>query len=503
MTEIRSTTPPPIASPSPDGGFATRHIGPRADDVVRMLEVVGADSLDELVNRIVPPDIRSAGPLALGAPVTEVEALARLGALAERNEVLTSLIGLGYHDTVTPPVIARNVLEDPAWYTAYTPYQPEIAQGRLEALVNFQTMVSDLTGLEIANASLLDEPTAAAEALAMCHRLVSDGRQVVLVDAACHPQTIAVVQTRLESIGLDVRVGDPTELLGAAGDGLVGVLVQYPDTTGRIADHRQLAESVHAAGGMVVAATDLLALCLLAPPGEWGADVAVGSAQRFGVPMWFGGPHAGFLATAEAHKRTLPGRLVGVSVDTAGRPAYRLALQTREQHIRRERATSNICTAQVLLAVVAGLYACWHGPAGLRRIATRVNHLTGACAAALEASGLALVNDTWFDTLNVVVADADATLAAGVAHGINLRRVDATTVGVSFDETSSTDTVAAVLAALGVEAPTLDALAAATPPARRRARRAGAHQRLPHPSGVQLPPRRDRDAPLPASALRS
>jgi glycine dehydrogenase len=469
VTDTRSPATPspdraPLASPSTDGGFASRHIGPRSADVDRMLATVGVDSLDDLVERIVPSGIRSTAPLALGAPTTESEALARLEDLAARNVVLTSLIGLGYHGTITPPVIARNVLEDPSWYTAYTPYQPEIAQGRLEALVNFQTMVADLTGLGIANASLLDEPTAAAEALAMCHRLVGDGRDVVVVDAACHPQTIAVVRTRLESVGLDVRVGDAAELAAAADTTLIAVLVQYPDTTGRIGDHRALADAVHAAGAMVVAATDLLALCVLTPPGEWGADVAVGSAQRFGVPMWFGGPHAGFLATAETHKRTLPGRLVGVSVDAAGRPAYRLALQTREQHIRRERATSNICTAQVLLAVVAGLYACWHGPDGLRRIATRVNHLTSTCAAALRASGLELVNDSWFDTLNVAVGDADAVLAAGVARGINLRRVDATTVGVSFDETCSPATVAAVVGAFGVDPGDLDALLAGTAP---------------------------------------
>ena len=451
MTETHSPSTPPLTTPPSDGGFATRHIGPRSHDVEHMLSIVGATSLGDLVERIVPPNIRSTTPLALGAPATEEESLARLGEMAARNTVLTNLIGLGYYDTLTPAVIARNVLEDPAWYTAYTPYQPEIAQGRLEALVNFQTMVSDLTGLEIANASLLDEPTAAAEALAMCHRIVSEGRRTVVLDAGCHPQTIAVVRTRLESIGLDVQVGHAPDLADEADEALVAVLVQYPNTTGGITDYRQLADAVHGVGAMVVAATDLLALCVLTPPGEWGADVAVGSAQRFGVPMWFGGPHAGFMATAESHKRTLPGRLVGVSVDAGGRPAYRLALQTREQHIRRERATSNICTAQVLLAVVAGLYACWHGPEGLRRIATRVNHLTGTCATALGGAGLTLVNDSWFDTLCVTVADADVVLAAGVAHGVNLRRIDATTVGISFDEASTVGTVAAVLGAFGVD----------------------------------------------------
>ena len=447
MTETRSPAP---ADPSnPDDGFMARHLGPRRADVAHMLSAVGADGLDDLVERIVPPDIRSTAPLALGAPVSEVDALARLRTLADRNKVLTPLIGLGYHGTHTPAVIARNVLENPAWYTAYTPYQPEIAQGRLEALVNYQTMVADLTGLGIANASLLDEPTAAAEAMALCHRSVGDGRNVFVVDARCHPQTIAVVVTRADSMGLVTVVGDPKTLVDLHGDTLVGVLVQYPDTTGSIGDHTELAERVHAAGGLLVVATDLLALCLLTPPGEFGADVAIGSAQRFGVPMWFGGPHAGFLATHETHKRTLPGRLVGVSVDAAGRPAYRLALQTREQHIRRERATSNICTAQVLLAVVAGLYACWHGPDGLQSMATRVHRLTTVCARRLADAGSELVNDSWFDTLTVRVADADAVLAAGVAAGVNLRRVDATTVGMAFDETSTLDTVRVALGVFG------------------------------------------------------
>ncbi len=459
-------TPVPLADMGDDAAFIGRHIGPGVSDVAHMLSSLGEESMDSLVDRIVPSSIRWDKPLELGSPTSEVDALARLADMAQRNKVLTSLIGLGYHDTITPPVVARNVLENPAWYTAYTPYQPEIAQGRLEALVNFQTMVSDLTGMDLANASLLDEPTAAAEAMAMCLRLVSSDRQVFVVDHRCHPQTIAVVTTRAASIGIDVRVDDPATVVAddVAAGSLIGVLVQYPDTTGAIGDHRVLADSVHAAGGLMVVAADLLALTLLTPPGEFGADVVVGSAQRFGVPMWFGGPHAGFLATHEDNKRTLPGRLVGVSVDAAGRPAYRLALQTREQHIRRERATSNICTAQVLLAVVAGLYACWHGPDGLRRIATRTQRLTALCAEGLRRAGLTPVNDTHFDTLTVTLpAESDTALAAAVGLGINLRRVDADTVGISFDETSTVATVATVWEAFGVPALDVDDLDIAVP----------------------------------------
>lgn len=454
--EPRPPTSTPTASPSagaPDG-FATRHIGPNERDTVTMLDALGFDNIDTLVDAIVPAAIRIDKPLELAAARSEHDATADLAAIAADNKVLTSLIGLGYHDTHTPPVIARNVLENPAWYTAYTPYQPEIAQGRLEALVNFQTMVSDLTGMDITNASLLDEPTAAAEAMAMCHRLGGDQRTVFVIDAGCHPQTIAVATTRANSVGINAVVGDATAELAALPDPstLAGVLVQYPDTTGRINDHRQLADAVHNAGGLLVVATDLLALTLLTPPGEFGADAVVGSAQRFGVPMWFGGPHAGFLATHEQHKRTLPGRLVGLSKDAAGRPAYRLALQTREQHIRRERATSNICTAQVLLAVVAGLYACWHGPDGLRSMATRIQTLAATCARGLSSGGLTIVNDTFFDTIAVrVPGGADTILADATANGLNLRRIDADTVGISFDETSAAATVALVWDSFGVD----------------------------------------------------
>ncbi len=335
-----------------------------------MLDALGVASLDDLVDRAVPDAIRDREPLDLPAPLSEERALQRLRELADRNEVLVSLIGRGYSNTFTPPVIQRNVLENPAWYTAYTPYQPEISQGRLEALLNFQTMVSDLTGMDLANASLLDEPTAAAEAMAMLHRV--NAGKTFFVDHECHPQTIDVVRTRAEPLGIDVVVGDPHAELPE----VFGVLLQYPGTTGVVRDDRALVEDLHARGVLVAVAADLLALVLLAPPGEWGADVVVGSAQRFGVPMGYGGPHAGFFATRDEYRRNLPGRLVGVSIDAAGRRALRLALQTREQHIRREKATSNICTAQVLLANIAGFYAVYHGPEGLRAIAERVHGLT-------------------------------------------------------------------------------------------------------------------------------
>ena len=381
--------------------FVARHIGPSAGDQAHMLGVLGYDDLEALTDAVVPASIRWDKPLELAPARTEAEALAELRALADRNEVLTSLIGCGYANTITPPVILRNVLEDPAWYTAYTPYQPEISQGRLEALLNFQTMVADLTGMDLANASMLDEGTAAAEAMAMCHRLNPKGGDTFLVDVDCHPQTIAVVRTRAEALGLRVEVGVPGDAL--VGEGTFGVLVQYPGSSGEIRDHAALIASAHDKGARIVVAADLLSLVLLREPGAIGADVVVGNSQRFGVPLGFGGPHAGFLATSEAHKRTLPGRLVGVSVDAAGRPAHRLALQTREQHIRRERATSNICTAQVLLANIAGLYATYHGPEGLRRIAERVHRLTTILAAGLRAGGVDVVTSAFFDTITASV----------------------------------------------------------------------------------------------------
>ena len=431
--------------------FLPRHIGPSADDQAQMLAALGLSSLDELIERVVPSSIRWDKPLELPAAVTEAEALARLREIAGRNVVRRSLIGMGYSDTLTPNVILRNVLENPGWYTAYTPYQPEISQGRLEALLNFQTMVCDLTGMELANASLLDEGTAAAEAMAMCHRLNPKGGSTFVVDAGCHPQTIAVVQTRAEPLGLDVVVTDPAA--GVAGEGIFGVLLQQPTSGGELRDDEALIAALHERGTLVVVAADLLSLAIIRPPGEIGADVVVGSSQRFGVPLGFGGPHAGYIATKDAHKRTLPGRLVGVSVDTKGRRAYRLTLSTREQHIRREKATSNICTAQVLLAVMAGLYAAYHGPEGLTRIARRVHRLTAILAAGLRAGGVEVVNDTFFDTLTVrVPGRADAVLAAAGEQGLNLRPVDADTVGVSLDETTTRDVVEATWAAFGVTA---------------------------------------------------
>ena len=426
--------------------FADRHLGPSPTEIEAMLAALDVGSVAELIDQTVPEAIRDRLPLALPAGLTEAEALARLRELADRNQVLTSLIGMGYSGTITPPVIQRNVLEDPAWYTAYTPYQPEISQGRLEALLNFQTMVADLTGMDLANASLLDEATAAAEAMTLLRRVNPKAGDAFFVDAECHPQTIDVVRTRAEPIGIDVVVGVPASSLGN-GDmpagGVFGVLLQYPGTTGGIRDDRELVANLHARGTLVAVAADLLALVLLAPPGEWGADVVVGSAQRFGVPMGYGGPHAGFFATREEFKRNIPGRIVGVSVDAAGRPALRLALQTREQHIRREKATSNICTAQVLLANIAGMYATYHGPDGLRAIATRVH----AHAEALASSLPGLVHDTFFDTVTVrVPGGADAILEEARAAGMNLRRVDDDTVAIAFDETTTDEVVARVVA---------------------------------------------------------
>ncbi|HKX76290.1 MAG TPA: aminomethyl-transferring glycine dehydrogenase [Acidimicrobiia bacterium] len=430
-------------------GFAARHLGPDPDDVAKMLVEVGSESVDQLLAKTIPASIRLDRPLQLPEPLDEQEVLGELANLAGQNRIVTSLIGLGFYDTYTPPVIQRNVLENPAWYTAYTPYQPEISQGRLEVLLSFQTMVADLTGLEIANASLLDEASAAAEAMAMCRRLSTNEGNVFYVDPECHPQTIAVVQTRAGAVGVEVRVAKPAEFVL---EDSFGLLLAYPASTGGLADHTDLITLAHAAGAVVAVATDLLALTILKPPGEMGADIAVGSAQRFGVPMAFGGPHAGFIATRESMVRALPGRLVGVARDSAGRTAFRLALQTREQHIRRQRATSNVCTAQVLLAVMAALYACWHGPEGLRAIARRVQGLAGRLAAAARAAGLTLANDTWFDTVTITVpGGAEAAMKEALVRGLNLRRVSDDQIGVSFDETSTDATLAAVLEALAID----------------------------------------------------
>jgi glycine dehydrogenase len=420
------------------GPFVARHLGPREADVAEMLGVLGYPTLDALIDAVVPDSIRLRKPLGLPAARTEQESLASLRAMADRNQVFRSYLGLGYHDCVVPTVVQRNVLENPGWYTAYTPYQPEIAQGRLEALLNFQTMVADLTGLPIANASLLDEGTAAAEAMALTLGAAPHHDDpVYLVDEWCHPQTIAVVRTRAEARGVKIVVGQADQFTFEPGT--VGCLVQYPNTLGALPDYRALVERAHAAKALVTVATDLLALALLTPPGEWGADIAVGNSQRFGVPLGFGGPHAAFFAAGDAHKRLLPGRLIGVSKDREGRPALRMALQTREQHIRREKATSNVCTAQVLLAVMASMFAVYHGPDGVRAIAEQVHGRTARLAAALRARGLKLASDAFFDTIVVDTDAATATTlhAAARARRINLRAVSATRVGVSLDETVS------------------------------------------------------------------
>jgi glycine dehydrogenase len=405
-----------------------------------MLSTLGLSSLEELVDQAVPESIRSARPLQLPEPLSESEVLALARRIASRNQLRRSFIGCGYYDCVTPPVIQRNILENPGWYTQYTPYQAEISQGRLEALLNFQTLVVDLTGLELANASLLDEGTAAAEALTLCHAARGDaGHSRFFVAEDCHPQTTDVIRTRAAGLGMELVVGDVDSI--DPNGGYFGVLVQYPATDGRIRNYRELVERVHTAGGLVAVATDLLALTLLTPPGEWGADVALGSSQRFGVPMGFGGPHAAFFAVRDEHKRLMPGRIVGVSRDAEGQPALRLALQTREQHIRRERATSNICTAQVLLAIVASTYAVYHGPDGLRHIASRVAELTAALGDLLQRAGLRLRHGHYFDTLRVDVPDVEAVRRRSDAAGVNLRHYEDGSVGISLDETSRWDDV--------------------------------------------------------------
>lgn len=431
------------------GAFIERHIGPSPADQLKMLGVLGYSSLDELTSAAIPSSIERLGELSIGAPRSEVEVIAELREIASKNQSLVSLIGLGYYGTVTPPVVLRNVLENPAWYTAYTPYQPEISQGRLEAVLNFQTMIADLTGMDIANASMLDEGTAAAEAMALCHRLNPRAGEVFFIDADCFPQTIAVVATRAEPLGIALLVGDPETDIPS--EGVFGVLLQYPGASGRLRDDSELIERIHAQGASVAVAADLLALSLIRPPGEIGADVVVGSSQRFGVPLGFGGPHAGFMAVRDSSKRSLPGRLVGVSVDSAGRPALRLALQTREQHIRREKATSNICTAQVLLAVIAGFYGVWHGPDGLIRIAQRIHRQTSAVAEALKSAGLVVLEAAFFDTLSIQVPGrAGEVIANAFASGINLRQIDEDTIGLSLDEQTTPDVIESVLLAFGV-----------------------------------------------------
>jgi glycine dehydrogenase len=425
-----------------------RHIGPSPAEMTDMLKVVGYHTLDELIDDTVPGSIRQKVPLTWGAAMTEREALDKLRETANKNKVLTSLLGQGYYGTITPPVIQRNILENPAWYTAYTPYQPEISQGRLEALLNFQTMVTDLTGLDVANASLLDEATAAAEAMALCQRSAKTKATGFFVDKDCHPQTIAVIQTRAEPLGWTVTVGDPftdldpTEVFGA--------IFQYPGTHGHVRDFSGLIARLHQTGALAAVAADILALLLLKSPGEMGADIAIGSTQRFGVPMGYGGPHAAYMAVKDAIKRSMPGRLVGVSVDARGNRAYRLSLQTREQHIRREKATSNICTAQVLLAVMASMYAVFHGPKGLKAIAQQVHQKTVILAKGLEKLGYTVEPETFFDTITVEVGHMQGlVMRAAVAEGVNLRKVGETKVGIALDERTRPAVLEAVWRAFG------------------------------------------------------
>ncbi len=436
--------------------FSARHIGPSAGEQAKMLAAVGYPSLEALLAAAVPGDILDPAELDLPAAVDEAAVLAELRELAGRNQVLTSMIGQGYYGTVTPPVIRRGVLENPAWYTAYTPYQPEISQGRLEALLNFQTVVADLTGLPVAGASLLDEASAAAEAMLLARRASRGRGEVFVVDADCLPQTLAVLRTRAEPLGIRVLVADlgAGAELPAEGQEAFGLLLSYPGASGAVRDHAALVAQAHERGWLVAVATDLLALTLLRPPGEIGADVAVGSSQRFGVPLGFGGPHAAFMAVRSDLARQLPGRLVGVSVDAEGARAYRLALQTREQHIRREKATSNICTAQVLLAVMAGMYAVYHGPEGLTAIASRVHRYAVLLAAALRQAGVEVVHEQIFDTVVLrLPGRAAAVLAAARERGVNLRLVDADTVGVSCDERTTRAHLDAVVAAVAAPPP--------------------------------------------------
>ncbi len=448
--------------------FVRRHIGPSPRDISAMLETVGANSLDALIAETLPSSIRQQAPLDLGPALSETEALAHMGELASRNQVFTSLIGQGYSGTILPAVIQRNILENPAWYTAYTPYQPEISQGRLEALFNFQTMICDLTGLDVANASLLDEATAAAEAMALAERAAQDKAKSFFVDSDVHPQTLAVLRTRAEPLGWSLIVGDP--LVDLAHAEVFGALLQYPGTSGAVRDLRPAIAALHAKGALAIVAADLLALTLLASPGELGADIAIGSAQRFGVPMGYGGPHAAYMAVREPLKRALPGRIVGLSIDSRGEPAYRLALQTREQHIRREKATSNICTAQVLLAVIASMYAVYHGPEGLTQIARNVHRRAAVLAAGLRKLGFAALSETFFDTLTVDTGTVDtgdhqnAIVARAKLEKINLR-IGARTLGIALDETTTAKDVEAVWRAFGgalnyaeIEADTREAL---------------------------------------------
>src|SRR6056297_2201884 len=425
-----------------------RHIGPSPDEMAQMFETIGVKDLDQLIDETVPKAIRQEEPLDLGRAMSERELLRHMRYTAAKNEVKRSLIGQGYYGTVTPPAIQRNILENPAWYTAYTPYQPEISQGRLEALLNFQTMISDLTGLDIANASLLDEATACAEAMTMAQRAAKSKAKAFFVDRDCHPQNIAVIKTRAEPLGIEVIVGNPDKM---EADKVFGAIFQYPGTYGHVRDFTGHIGMLHEHKAIGIVAADLLALTLLKEPGAMEADIAVGSTQRFGVPMGYGGPHAAYIACRDAFKRSLPGRIVGVSVDTHGNKAYRLSLQTREQHIRREKATSNVCTAQALLAVMASMYAVFHGPKGLQAIAQRIHRKTVRLAKGLEAAGFHVEPDTFFDTITVDVGLLQrGVLQAAVREGVNLRRVGDTKIGITLDERTRPATIEAVWRAFGI-----------------------------------------------------
>ncbi|AZP11126.1 aminomethyl-transferring glycine dehydrogenase [Undibacterium parvum] len=456
-------TQPSLSQLEAQDAFIARHIGPSESEQAAMLATLGYASRKALIDAIVPANIRRHDVLPLGSfteAKSEQAALTELKALAGKNRVLKSLIGQGYSNALTPGVILRNIFENPAWYTAYTPYQPEISQGRLEAILNFQQMITDMTGMDIANASMLDEGTAAAEAMTLIMRVGKSNSKVFYVAADVLPQTREIIETRAKPLGIEVRTCNGQDALE---NECFGALLQYPGVNGDIRDYREYAAAMHAKGAMVIAAADLLALTLITPPGEWGADVVVGNSQRFGVPLGFGGPHAGYMSTRDAFKRNMPGRLVGITIDAQGNQAYRLALQTREQHIRREKATSNICTAQVLLAVMASMYAVYHGPAGLRQIAQRVHRYTAILATGLNQLGCQIANATYFDTLTVNVADAAAVHAAAVAAGINLRQISAGQVGVSLDETITREDVATLWAifAAGKASPDFNAINAA------------------------------------------
>ncbi|PRB71640.1 aminomethyl-transferring glycine dehydrogenase [Arthrobacter sp. MYb213] len=437
-------------SASTSSEFVSRHIGPRPADVNHMLSTLGFSSLDELIDTAVPADIRQASALDLPSALSETEALAHLRALASKNVMKTQMIGQGFYDTITPPVIRRNIVENPAWYTAYTPYQPEISQGRLEALLNFQTMVMDLTGLPIANASMLDESSSAAEAVLMMRRVnKKKGNGKTVLDSNIFPQTIKVIQGRADALGFEIEVADLAQ--GLPEGEISGIVLQQPGNDGSIADHKQIIAAAKDAGAMVTVIADLLALTMITPPGEQGADIAVGNTQRFGVPLFFGGPHAAYFAVADGLTRSMPGRLVGVSSDDAGTPAYRLALQTREQHIRREKATSNICTAQALLAICASMYGVYHGPAGLKMIASRTHNHARVIASSLVAGGFTLASDSFFDTVVVNVEDATAMISKAAEAGVNLRKVSETQVGISTDEATTAAIVRSLAEVFGVE----------------------------------------------------